>query len=334
MPATIVDIKNQTGLSLATISKYLNGGNVLPENKVKIEAAIKDLHYEVNEIARGLVTNKTRTIGVLVYSIESLFNGTLLHHIGTALRERGFGMLICDSNGDEETEQNNLKFLVNKKVDGIIVVPVNKNSSFLKPAIDHKIPIVLLDRPMEDRQLDCIRIDNRMAAYRAMKNLIDAGHERIAVISSGVEYTGVQRHYGFLDACKDAGIEVPESYQKIGKHSIEFGTIAMKELLSEKEKPTAVFMTNYEITLGAIMAINDSDYKCPDDISLLGFDDLILSHVVAPQMTMVVQPMKEMGEQVVELLLSRVNSKEEDLPKEIILSTNVQLGNSIKNLKK
>nr|MCR5687420.1 LacI family DNA-binding transcriptional regulator [Lachnospiraceae bacterium] len=94
MSATIVDIKEKTGLSLATISKYLNGGNVLPENRVKIEAAIKELHYEVNELARGLVTNRTRTVGILVFSIESPFSGMILHHVGLALRKEGYGMLI------------------------------------------------------------------------------------------------------------------------------------------------------------------------------------------------------------------------------------------------
>ena len=95
--ATIKDIKKKTGLSLATISKYLNGGNVLPENRIKIEEAIKELNYEVNEIARGLVTNRTKTVGVIVYSVESLFNGTLLRYIGSELRKAGYGLLICDS---------------------------------------------------------------------------------------------------------------------------------------------------------------------------------------------------------------------------------------------
>ena len=116
MPATIVDIKRKTGLSLATISKYLNGGNVLPENKVKIEAAIKELHYEVNELARGLVTNKTRTVGILVYSIESPFSGVILHHVGEALRKKGYGMLIVDSCNDEEIEEKNLRYLISKKL--------------------------------------------------------------------------------------------------------------------------------------------------------------------------------------------------------------------------
>ena len=107
MSATIRDIKEQTGLSLATISKYLNGGNVLPENKEKIEASIKDLHYEVNEIARGLVTSKTRTVGILVHNVSSPFSGQLLHYLSEILRSNKYGMLICDSNNDEEIEEQN-----------------------------------------------------------------------------------------------------------------------------------------------------------------------------------------------------------------------------------
>lgn len=335
MPATIRDIKEKTGLSLATISKYLNGGNVLPENRVRIEAAIKELHYEVNEIARGLVTNKTKTVGVLVYSIESLFNGTLLRYIGEALRKQGYGMLICDSCEDEEVEANSIRFLVNKKVDGIIVVPVAKTSGFLKPARNAGVPVVLVDRALLDEEHDCIKIDNRMAAFRAMNTLLDNFHEKIAVICSGVEYTGIERYKGFLDAMEARGLHVPETYQKRGKHCFQYGYQSMKELLELKDRPTAVFMTNYEITLGAVMAVNESSYRCPEDISMIGFDDLILSQVVNPKMYMVVQPMKEMGEKAVELLLERIRQKGEDpMPMEMIVTTRVQKGNSIRNLKK
>ena len=334
MPATIVDIKERTGLSLATISKYLNGGNVLPENRVKIEAAIKELHYEVNEIARGLVTNKTKTVGVLVYSIESLFNGTLLHYIGDALRKMGYGLLICDSCEDEEVEANSLRFLVNKKVDGIIVVPVSNHSDFLLPAERAGVPVVLLDRTMTDREHDCVRIDNRMAAFRSMNTILEKNHKKVAIICSMEEYTGIERYKGFLDAMEQKKLEVPREYRMCGRHALDFGYKSMKELLELENRPTAVFMTNYEITLGAVMAVNETMLRCPEDISLMGFDDLILSKVMSPQMYMVVQPMKEMGEKAVELLLNRINDKssEPSLPMEIIMTTHVQKGNSIRDL--
>ncbi len=330
MPATIVDIKEQTGLSLATISKYLNGGNVLPENKVKIEAAIKDLHYEVNEIARGLVTNKTKTIGVIVYRIESLFNGTLLRYIGDSLRKNGYGLLICDSCNDEEIEAQNVRFLMGKKVDGMIIVPVARNSNFLKPAKQANIPIVLMDRSFNDVELDCVKINNRLAAYRAVNILIANNHKKIAVISSDESvYTGYERYLGYTDAMKEAGYEISKTYVKKGTHAIEYGYQSMKSLLALKDRPTAVFMSNYEITLGAVMAVNEMGVLCPEEISMIGFDDLILSHVVKPKMFMVVQPMKEMSERAVDILLKRINSKEASLPMEVVMSTIVQEGNSI-----
>lgn len=334
MSATIRDIKERTGLSLATISKYLNGGNVLPENRARIEAAVKELNYEVNEIARGLVTNKTRTVGVVVYSVESLFNGTLLHHIGNALRKERYGLLICDSCNDEEIEAENIRFLLKKKVDGIIVIPISKRAEFLNPARNAGVPIVLLDRSFQDEEFDCVKIDNRIAAFRAVNLLLKNNHKKIAIICSDNqnEYTGYERYKGFMDAMEQAGLAVPEEYRKKGSHCIEFGHESMQELICLQNRPTAVFMSNYEITLGAVMAINESGLRCPEDISMLGFDDLILSHLVKPQMSMVVQPMKEMSERAVEVLLRKIRSKEEELPIEIIMSTKIREGNSIARL--
>lgn len=336
MPATIKDIREKTGLSLATISKYLNGGNVLPENRVRIESAIKELHYEVNEIARGLVTNRTGTVGVVIYSIESLFNGTLLHYIGNALRREKYGILICDSCNDEEIEAENIRFLMKKKVDGIIIVPIARTSGFLKPAKDAGVPIVLIDRNFMDAQYDCVRINNRMAAFRAVNILLENNHRKIAVICSdrNHEYTGYERYRGFMDAMEQAGIEVPLQYQKTGRHSIEFGQESMRELLELEDRPTAVFMSNYEITLGAVMSLNESRFRCPEDVSMLGFDDLILSHLVRPQMYIVVQPMEEMCEKAVEILLRHIRNRnrKEEVATEIVMSTKIREGNSISRL--
>jgi len=329
MAATIRDIKEQTGLSLATISKYLNGGNVLPENKVKIEAAIRELHYEVNEIARGLVTNRTRTVGVLVYSVESIFNGTLLRHISNSLRKAGYGLMICDSADDPKIEAENVSFLLNKKVDGIIALPVSTKTDSLKAAKKAKVPVVLLDRPSQDAGFDCVRIDNRRAAYQAVKFLLENGHKKIGIVCSHTEYTGRERYMGYREAMEEAGIAPPKEHCAAGTHSIEFGFEGMSRLLSLKERPTAVFMTNYEVALGAVMALNKTELHCPEDISLMGFDDLIMSHVIHPRLHMVVQPMKEMGERAVELLLGRIGSKEEQMPMEIVMGTRISEGDSV-----
>lgn len=332
MAATIVDIRKKTGLSLATISKYLNGGNVLPENKEKIEAAIKELHYEVNEIARGLVTNKTRTIGVVVFNIESLFNGTLLHYIGEALRKQGYGLLICDSGNDVQTEADNIRFLIGKKVDGLIVLPISEQPDFLMTALRREIPVVMVDRFVEGVKCDRIRIHNRGAVRKAVNMLIEKNHKRIAIIYSEKEYTGIERYKGFRDAMEAAGLSLPEEYRREGVHSMEHGYESMKALLELAERPTAVFMSNYEITMGAVIALKESSYRCPEDVSMLSFDNLMLSEVVEPRMCTVVQPMKEMGEKAAELLLNRIQGKLGEEPVELVLDTLFQEGDSVRTL--
>ncbi len=333
MAATIRDIKERTGLSLATISKYLNGGNVLPENRAKIEAAIQELHYEVNEIARGLVTQKTRIIGVVIYSIESLFSGTMLHYIGNFLRKQGYGLLICDSCNDERIEKDNIRFLLGKKVDGIIIIPVSHSSRFLAPLKQRNIPVVLLDRAVQGAKYDCVRIDNRRAAKEATLEIIKNQHEKIAVIYSGKEYTGMERYQGFREVMEETGLAVPEGYRKEGVHSIEHGYDSMKELLGLKDKPTAVFMTNYEITLGAIMALQESEEYSLKDFFVMGFDNLLLTHLVDSRIYVVVQPMQTLAESAAGLLLRRIDGDTEGAPMEMILGTYIEEANSSKKWK-
>ena len=196
-----------------------------------------------------------------------------------------------------------------------------------------------MDRSFQNAEFDCVRIDNRMAAFRAVNILLENNHRKIAVIGADNEneYTGYERYKGYLDALEQAGIEAPAQYRKLGRHSIGFGQESMRELLQLKDRPTAVFMSNYEITLGAVMALNESGMQCPKDISMLGFDDLILSHLLKPQMYMVIQPMKEMSEKAVEILLHHIRSKskkgkKEEIPVEIIMGTRIREGNSVTRL--
>ena len=143
----------------------------------------------MNELARGLVTNRTKTIGVLVYDIQCLFVGNMLHYLGQELHKNGYGMLICDSCNDEEIEEKNLQFLLNRKVDGILVFAVSLNGRFLEPAKNAGVPVVLIDRAFRDIELDCVELDNRTAVYRAASKLIENNHRKIALVASDVEYT-------------------------------------------------------------------------------------------------------------------------------------------------
>ncbi len=306
MAATIKDIKDMTGLSLATISKYLNGGNLLPENREKIEKAIEELHYEVNEMARGLVTSQSKVIGVVVFNIANVFTCTLLRFLGERFREAGYASMICDSQNDEQVEADNIRFLMGKKVDGLIVIPVGRTPEFLEPALRADIPIVLLDRSLKGSGFDCVMVDNRTASYQAVEMLCSYGHRRIAIIGSESEFTGRERLEGCLQLLKKEKIDIPPEYLKLGLHSIEHGYRSMQELLQLEVPPTAVFMGNFEIILGAVMALNESAFQCPADISLIGFDDLIISNLSNPRLTLVVQPLQDLADRAADLLLRRL----------------------------
>ncbi len=332
MAATMRDVREKTGLSLATISKYLNGGNVLPENKVLIDKAIKELNYEVNEIARGLVKNTTKTVGVMVYNIASFFSSHILHYIGQELRKNGYAMMICDSCNSEEVERENLRFLISRKVDGIIVLSVSMSSAFLEPAKEAKIPVVLLDRSLQDQEFDCVCIDNRVATLRAVNILIENNHKKIAFIGSDVEDTGIERIKGYKEAMEQAKLPIRKEYMKLGRFDVQEGYEKMKQLLAMKDRPTAVLLSNYEMALGGVMAVNESEYSCPEDISLFGFDDLLVSSVVRPSLWMVVQPMEMLCSNSVSLLLERIQKVNTDAPMKLCFGAKIQEGNSIKTL--
>ncbi len=339
MPATIKDIKEETGLSLATISKYLNGGNVLPKNREMIEAAVKKLHYEVNEIARGLVTNSTRTIGVSVFDVTDMFCSLILHQIGIELGELGYGLLIVDASNDPERERSNIRFLVNKKVDGILCLPASTNSSVLESAFNAEIPVVLVDRQFRDRSLDGVTINNREAAAKAVNYLIKKGHKKIAVICGNEESTSRERFRGYRDAMEDADLEIPKEYiLNDGTATTAYGYEAMQKLLKVKDRPTAVLCTNYGINLGVIMALNEAQVNYPEDISVVGFDNLLLSNVLKTRLTVVEQPMERFGQKGVEILMQRIREKKEnkgvndDGHINVILSTHMYEGESVRDL--
>ncbi len=336
MASTIRDIKNLTGLSLATISKYLNGGNVLPENRVKIEAAVKELHYEVNEMARGLVTSRSRTVGVVVFDIANVFTCTMLRYVDAFLREAGYAAMICDSHNDIRIEEENIRFLMNKKVDGLIVIPVAETSDFLLPALQDQIPVVLLDRSLQDERVDCVKLDNKGASASAMRLLTGCGHRKIALIGSDRLATGRERLAGCLKALEEEKIPLPDNYLKLGTHTAEHGYKAMKELLDLEDRPTAVFLGNFEIILGAVMALNESPLQCPRDISLIGFDDFLISNVSNPRLYLVVQPVQKMAREAVGILLDRMMKPKEQTAgeehKELSFPADIETGESIARL--
>lgn len=304
---TIKDVAKLAGISTATVSRVLNGGKVREENRRRVEAAVKQLNYSMNTLARALKTNKTMTVGVIVPDLSNVFFTTIAKGIEKALHPYGYSIMVCDSNESLEGEKAKIAFLKDKLIDGLIIIPVSDKQPYLRQLCDENIPIVLVDRLVEDIETDAVLVDNTNGAYHAVEQLIINGHRRIGFISGPQEvFVGKERLKGYERAFEDYQIKIDHGLIRYGDLHIESGYKLMNELLDMPERPTAVFVANYYMSIGAIMALNERGIAIPDEISFIGFDDMELTRVIKPPLSVVVQPMDKMGEAAGELIYKRM----------------------------
>ncbi len=328
--STIKDVAKYTGLSIATISKYINGGNVLEENKRIIQEAIEALDYRRNEIARGLKTNTTMTIGVLIPSLENIFFTSIVSIIEGILQQKGYGTIICDFKEDTKLEHKKLEFLLNKHVDGIIMVSYSEEKEHIQALLDKKTPIILLDRMIKGLECDIVLADNLNASYQAVEELIIRKHKRIGIICGPDNtYTADERKKGYVRVHHDYDIDIDESLIRNGDYTVESGYKALVDLWEMDNPPSSILVTNYEMTIGAIMAVNDLNISIPHELSLIGFDNIQMAKVVRPPLSIVEQPMKEIGETAARLMLKRLNNDYSDFPAVYRLKTKVHIKESV-----
>ncbi len=307
MAATIKDIAKETGLGLATISSYLNGGNVREKNRLKIEAAIEKLHFEVNEVARGLKTNKTKMAGIIIPELNNIFCAEIITEVEDILRAHGYATMICDCRTDARREEEAVDFLNKRRVDGLILMPSSHSGRFLRPFMSKKKPVILLDRKFQDLECDSVLVDNSGAAKRAVQRMIRAGHENIGIIA-GPEgmFTAEERLAGYREALKEAGIKQQESLVIRKSYTIAGGAAGMRDLTERNPHMTAVLASNYELTMGAVIEANELGIRIPDQLSFIGFDNVEFAKACVPELSIVTQPTKEIGRQVAETMLQKL----------------------------
>ena len=296
-----------------------------------IEEAIKALGFKVNEIARGLKMSKTMTIGVLIPRLENIFITSIISNIENILLQNRYSTIICDYREDINQEREKLNFLVDKMVDGIIMMPTSSDCEHIKEIIKDNIPIVLIDRPIKGVNCDMVLVDNLNASYTAVEHLIINGHKRIGIICGPEDiYTTQERLKGYLRVHEDYSIQVDYDLIKYGDYQLQSGYDLLMELMNLDPQPTAVFTTNYEMTLGAIIAINERNVKIPEELSFIGFDNLQMSNIVKPPLSIVVQPMQQIGETAANILLKRLKGDTSNFPSLFRLKTEVLIKDSVR----
>lgn len=318
MVATYKDIRRLTGLSLATISKFYNGGNVLGSNRELIERAAADLGFQINDVARGLRSRRSMTVGVVLDRLSSAFNATIVSCLEERLREAGYGTIICDSRNDVDTQSDAVRFLIGKMVDGIVIVPVGDDSSFCLHARQREVPIVAVDRLVPG--LDSVVVDNRRAIAAAVELLIDAGHTEIGLLAGPDSmYPMRERRVGFRDAIKSrTGLLPRAELVAADPVSVEGGYAGLKRQLGFSAPPTAVVCTNYELTLGATIALSGLTPAAPAP-ALIGFDTVELARLTKPRPTLIAQPVEAIAAQAADLLLRRMTGQGPAEPETVTL---------------
>jgi LacI family transcriptional regulator len=329
MMANIRQVADASGVSTATVSKFLNGVKVKEKNRVAIEGAILKLNFKVNQIARGLRTNKSMTIGVLIPELDNLFATSIVSIVENILIENGYSTIICDYKTNAILEVKKLDFLIDKMVDGIITIPYYQTAENLEN-ID--VPIVLIDRMVENSDCDCILIDNEEASYKATNYLIENGHKSIAILCGNTEiYTTKERYNGYIKALNENHIKVNSEYVLFGNYDVKTGYDLTNMLINMKNRPTAIFATNNEMTIGAMIALNEQNIDIPNEISFVGFDNLELAKAVKPKLSIITQPTEKIGEVAAHTIIARING-EVSTEKTVKLATNLVKQGSVKNI--
>ena len=335
MAATMKDLSRETGLGLATISKYFNGGTVREKNRVLIEAAVKKLHYVPNEVARSLKTQHSRVIGVIIPELSNAFITSIISSMEDILRKHDYAVIVCDCRSDPKREKDAVEFLLHRRVDGLINMATDTTGAHLKAPLASGIPVLLIDRLIESLRgkVSAVIIDNVHAASQAVEKLTSLGHRQIGlVLGSPNLYTTNQRLTGYLNALNEAGIKPTEEYIRYGDYTMDGGYQAVLDLLKLKNHPTALFVTNFEMTLGAMLALQHNGVRVPEDLSVIGFDKLELFGEIFPNLTLIRQPQLSIGRESANLMLNML-SNEESGCRIVTLTTELTEGSSVRPLK-
>ncbi|MBE2224915.1 MAG: LacI family DNA-binding transcriptional regulator [Anaerolineae bacterium] len=307
---TIQDIARKANVSKSTVSRVLNDTTpVAPEKETAVLAAIAELNYQPNIFARGLAGGQSLSIGALTQNIGSAFYDTIMRGIISGLKGSGYSPIFTDGRWELEEQQNSLQTLLERRVDGLIVVGGTLSGAALSK-INEQVPVIVVARELEELQERCLFVDNQQAAYDATRFLIEAGHKQIAHITGEAAHQDTHRRKaGFVQAHADAGIELNPDLIVEGTFRRQSGILAVETLFTRGNSFSAIFAANDQMAFGARLALFRRGIRVPEDISLIGFDDQPDSAYMTPPLTTVRQPADLLGETAAAYMLQLIKKK-------------------------
>jgi DNA-binding LacI/PurR family transcriptional regulator len=305
------DVAELAQVSKATVSHVINKTRfVEEETRNRVQQAIQDLGYRPSAVARGLATQQTYTIGVLISDLSNIFFGDVIRGIEEVFLPENYGLMVCSTAEFLEREAHYLDLLLGQRVDGIIAAATSQHWGAISEAERLHTPIVFVDRAFEELEGCFVGIDNKKGANFGVKHLIDNGHQKIGILSGFDRLSTMRERFdGYVQALEEAGIPLNQDWISPSELSVAGGRKAMRYLMSLPERPTAVLASNNLLSLGALLAINELCLRCPEQVALVGFDDHPWAAVSNPPLTVVKQPAQEIGEMAAKMLLSEIKGE-------------------------
>lgn len=308
--ASMNEVAKRAGVSIATVSRVLNNSESVNEStRLKILKAIKDLKYQPSRVAKRLRSKSVSSnlLGVLIPDIQNPFYVDVMRGIEDVAYRHNYAIIMCNYGQDEKKEIMYLDILKSEAIDGLIAAPVNENDQRLKSIIKDGLPVVCVDRGLSGIDVDIVWVNNEEGAYAAVNHLVKSGYRRIAYISGLPSIPSSRmREKGYRRALADAGTEM-EEIVKYGNSSYDSGVELCAELLDLPNPPDAFFTGNNLITLGALETIHKRKKRIPEDVAIIGFDDMFWASSLNPALTAVRQPAYEIGKRAGELLIQRIS---------------------------
>ncbi len=311
--ATIKDVARLANVSITTVSRVINNKSegVSEETRQRVLQVMEDLNYQPNRVARGLVTKRTNTLGLILPDITNPFFPEIARAVEDTANKHGYNIILCNTDDRSDKEELYIRVLKSKCVDGIVftssTTPVFRHVKQLR---DYRMPFVLLDRYFYDEQLPGVYTDGYQGMYEITRFVLEMGHREIAYIGGPSEApNSMYRYAGFEQALKNFGLNLDKELIVEGNYKISGGREGVLELLSKGRDFTAVVCANDLMAIGAMEELKDAGFRIPEDISITGFDDIPMARYVEPKLTTVAQPCYQMGEMATELLIKLIEGK-------------------------
>ncbi len=323
---TIIDVAKEAGVSFATVSRVLNDGvNVKPEKRERVQRAIKRLGYTTNLQARSLRGGRSQLIGLLVRDLGTAYIGEIIRGVDSELAENKYDVMLYTTHRRQTKENEYVTALTRGMTDGLLLVLPRHPAGYLKTLRQRKFPYVLIDHQGIDERGPAVGAANRAGAYDATRYLLALGHRRIGFITGSMDLGCAQERLdGYRAALQDHGVAADAELVREGNFQQPGGFQAAMELMNLPHAPTAIFGSNDVMAFGVMEAARERGKKIPDDISIIGFDDIPQAAQVHPPLTTIRQPLEEMGRRAVRMLLEIIQNPDQaaakiELPTELVV---------------